>query len=333
MTLRQRLRRPRRLRRQGRADRARLPRGRSLSRARRCIIAYSHCIAHGYDLALRRRAAEAGRRAPATGRSTASTRAASPQGESPLQLDSAAPKHGLQRVRAQRDPLPHGRAAGPGALPAAAWPAAQQRRRHGASRSTSNWRKLALPGTTNTALQRPIRRSDAMDLSTTYLGFHLPHPLMPGASPLVDDLDTVQAPRGRRRRRHRHALALRGADHRASSSARSMHMELHAESFAEALSYFPQPGRVRARARAVPRADPPHQGGGRGPGDRLAERRDAGGLARVRAPDRAGRRRCAGAERLLAAPPIRRTPARSVERRAARHRPHRQGGGHASRWR
>lgn len=31
-----------------------------------------------------------------------------------------------------------------------------------------------------------------MDLSTTYLGFTLPHPLMPGASPMVDDLDTVR---------------------------------------------------------------------------------------------------------------------------------------------
>lgn len=31
-----------------------------------------------------------------------------------------------------------------------------------------------------------------VDLSTTYLGFRLPHPLMPGASPLVDDLDTVR---------------------------------------------------------------------------------------------------------------------------------------------
>lgn len=31
-----------------------------------------------------------------------------------------------------------------------------------------------------------------MDLSTTYLGFRLPHPLMPGASPLVDDLGRVR---------------------------------------------------------------------------------------------------------------------------------------------
>lgn len=31
-----------------------------------------------------------------------------------------------------------------------------------------------------------------MDLTTSYLGLSLPHPLMPGASPLVDDLDVVR---------------------------------------------------------------------------------------------------------------------------------------------
>ena len=30
-----------------------------------------------------------------------------------------------------------------------------------------------------------------MDLTTRYLGLTLPHPFMPGASPLVDDMDTV----------------------------------------------------------------------------------------------------------------------------------------------
>ena len=31
-----------------------------------------------------------------------------------------------------------------------------------------------------------------MDLSTTYLGLKLPHPLMAGASPLSDEMDTVR---------------------------------------------------------------------------------------------------------------------------------------------
>lgn len=31
-----------------------------------------------------------------------------------------------------------------------------------------------------------------MDLTTRYLGFDLPHPIMPGASPMPDDLDTVR---------------------------------------------------------------------------------------------------------------------------------------------
>ena len=79
-----------------------------------------------------------------------------------------------------------------------------------------------------------------MDLSTTWLGLKLPHPFMPGASPMVDDLDVVR----------------RLED--AGASAIVMHslfeeqitreqigtieaMEIHAGAFAEALSYFPEP--------------------------------------------------------------------------------------------
>ena len=79
-----------------------------------------------------------------------------------------------------------------------------------------------------------------MDLSTTYLGLSLPHPIMPGASPLVDDLDTVR----------------RLED--AGASAIVMHslfeeqitreemglvhdVLVHDDSSAEALSYFPAP--------------------------------------------------------------------------------------------
>ncbi len=83
--------------------------------------------------------------------------------------------------------------------------------------------------------------SAQVDLSTTYLGFRLPHPVLPGASPLADDLDAVRR------------LADAGAPAIVMHSlfeeqilqdqlATFFHTETPAESFAEALSYFPRPG-------------------------------------------------------------------------------------------
>ncbi len=79
-----------------------------------------------------------------------------------------------------------------------------------------------------------------VDLSTTYLGFSLPHPLMPGASPMVDSLDTV--------RRLEEAGAAAIVMHSLFEEqivqeqlATIYHMEVHADSFAEAVSYFPRP--------------------------------------------------------------------------------------------
>jgi len=78
-----------------------------------------------------------------------------------------------------------------------------------------------------------------MDLSTRYLGFHLPHPLMPGASPLVDDLDMV--------RRLEDAGASAIVLH--SLFEEQIEAEEHgywsategpANTFAEAVTYFPQ---------------------------------------------------------------------------------------------
>ena len=79
-----------------------------------------------------------------------------------------------------------------------------------------------------------------MDLSTTYLGLTLPHPIMPGASPLADDLDAVRQ------------LEDAGA---AAIVMRSLFEEqitrdelglvhdvfVHEDASAEALSYFPKP--------------------------------------------------------------------------------------------
>ena len=79
-----------------------------------------------------------------------------------------------------------------------------------------------------------------MDLSTKYLGLQLPHPFMPGASPLVDSLDNV--------RRLEDAGAAAIVMHSlfeeqiTREQLGTIHeMEVHAGSFAEALSYFPEP--------------------------------------------------------------------------------------------
>jgi dihydroorotate dehydrogenase (fumarate) len=78
-----------------------------------------------------------------------------------------------------------------------------------------------------------------MDLSTNYLGFELPHPLMPGASPMVDSLDTV------RRLEDAGAAAIVMHSLFEEQIVREElgfvdDVEHHAESFAEAVTYFPR---------------------------------------------------------------------------------------------
>ena len=83
-----------------------------------------------------------------------------------------------------------------------------------------------------------------MDLSTSYLGFTLPHPLIPGASPLADDLDTVRR------------LEDAGAPMivlRSLFEEQLVHEQLaardgidsHEDAFAEAQSYLPPEGKFR----------------------------------------------------------------------------------------
>jgi dihydroorotate dehydrogenase (fumarate) len=79
-----------------------------------------------------------------------------------------------------------------------------------------------------------------MDLSTTYLGLKLPHPLMPGASPMVDDLDTVR----RLEDAGASAIVMHSLFEEQISReqvATFVHTESHGQSFAEALTYFPSP--------------------------------------------------------------------------------------------
>ena len=79
-----------------------------------------------------------------------------------------------------------------------------------------------------------------MDLTTRYLGLKLDSPLMPGASPLADSLDVV------RRLEDAGASAIVMRSLFEEQITREMTgnvyaVESHAESFAEAVSYFPTP--------------------------------------------------------------------------------------------
>ncbi len=79
-----------------------------------------------------------------------------------------------------------------------------------------------------------------MDLSTEYLGFRLPHPFMPGASPMVDDLDRVR----RLEDAGAAAIVMHSLfEEQIVNEQRAVYsyLESPAESFAEALSYFPDP--------------------------------------------------------------------------------------------
>ena len=79
-----------------------------------------------------------------------------------------------------------------------------------------------------------------MDLSTTYLGMRLPHPLIVGAGPLADDLDTVRALEDAGAAllvlRSLYEEEITGEQMDAFLSAES-----HSDSFAEAGTYAPDP--------------------------------------------------------------------------------------------
>ncbi|HSV16558.1 MAG TPA: dihydroorotate dehydrogenase-like protein [Tepidisphaeraceae bacterium] len=79
-----------------------------------------------------------------------------------------------------------------------------------------------------------------MSLATKYLGLNLAHPFMPGASPLVDSLDTVR----RLEDAGASAIVMHSLFEEQISReqhATIYHMEMYAGAFAEVSSYFPKP--------------------------------------------------------------------------------------------
>ncbi len=79
----------------------------------------------------------------------------------------------------------------------------------------------------------------ALDLSTNYLGLKLSSPLMPGASPLVDNLDTVKALQDA----GASAIVMRSLFEEQidrEMKAEYAHLKRHEDVFAEAASFFPE---------------------------------------------------------------------------------------------
>jgi dihydroorotate dehydrogenase (fumarate) len=80
-----------------------------------------------------------------------------------------------------------------------------------------------------------------MNLRTRYLGLDLPHPFMPGASPLVDDLDVVRQLEDAGAA----AIVMHSLFEEQILRERfgfAHYVEDHANTHAEATSYFPEPG-------------------------------------------------------------------------------------------
>ena len=83
-----------------------------------------------------------------------------------------------------------------------------------------------------------------MDLRTQYLGLDLPHPFMPGASPMVDDLDVVK----RLEDAGAAAIVMHSLfeEQIVREQSRTVQdMESNVNAFAEATSFFPQPSEFR----------------------------------------------------------------------------------------
>ena len=83
-----------------------------------------------------------------------------------------------------------------------------------------------------------------MDLRTTYLGLDLSNPFMPGASPMVDDLDTVRLLEDAGAA----AIVMHSLfeEQITRERARTAHdLEAHLVAFAEASSFFPRPEEFR----------------------------------------------------------------------------------------
>ena len=188
------------------------------------ILAYSHCIAHGIEMstamAHQKEASDSG---------YWPLYRYDPRLDHPFQLDSTQAETAARRLHEQGGTL---RDAG-----AVAARGSRKARRAGTTRRR---RTLAPLRTTRRRRTRPARRARvSADLRTRYLGLDLANPLVPSASPLGADLEMLK----RLEDAGAAAVVLPSLfEEQIEHEAMALHQALEAgsESFAEALSYFPE---------------------------------------------------------------------------------------------
>ena len=206
------------------------------------ILAYSHCIAHGIDMATAMDHQKRGGRLRLLAALPLPTRRRGATG-SPFLLDSRKPDDPPSRSSPQGGAVRH------------AGPADPEQAEHLLALAQADvderWRSYEqLAGTSATwprgcASGRPAaaprtRKSTMTDLTTTYMGLTLrPTRWSPRPAPLGQPRQPAPDG-GRRGRRGGAALPVRGADRPRGARARP-HPGQRAQSYAEALTYFPEP--------------------------------------------------------------------------------------------
>ncbi len=221
------------------------------------------------------------------------------QGENPLQLDSRAPKIPLEKYMYMENRFK---------MLTKSKPEDAKRLLQEAQDDVERaLEALRIPGSTHEV--RQCRRSDGtrctklhggatMDLTTTYLGLTLRTPLVPSASPLSEEIDNIK----RMEDAGAAAVVLYSLfEEQLRQDRYELHHHLTAgtDSFAEALTYFPEPtefhlgpeGYLEHIRKAKEAVDIPIIASLNGT--------SLGGWTDYAAADQAGRRRRAGAEHLL----------------------------------
>ena len=215
------------------------------------IIAYSHCIQQGIDtvngLTQQKLAVDSGawplyRFNPAL----------AAQGKNPLTLDSKAAEDPAQGLRLQRDAfqLAGARRRGTGREAAEPGPAGRAEPLEAVRAVSGGQRRGArLP-------EQRLERMTQMDLTTTYMGLTLKHPVVPSASPLSKTISGIRQMEDSRSGGHHDVLALRRADRHGSPGSASLHRAGDV-CLGRSHGVLPADRRLQSRPGRLPGADPP----------------------------------------------------------------------------